>query len=41
MSTPAIVMMLVALVLVWGGLAVAITSAVVHTRRQRADRSTA
>lgn len=35
MSTPAIVTMILALLLVWGGLAAAITLAVVRTRQQR------
>jgi hypothetical protein len=35
MSTPAVVTMILALLLVWGGLAAAITLAVVRTRQQR------
>jgi hypothetical protein len=37
MSTAAIVTMILALLLVWGGLAAAITLAVVRTRQQRSD----
>jgi hypothetical protein len=39
MSTPAIVTMILALLLVWGGLAAAIALAVVRTRQQRVGRA--
>jgi hypothetical protein len=37
MSTPALVTMLVALLLVWGGFAAALGVAIVRSRRCRAD----
>jgi hypothetical protein len=39
MSTSALITMLVALALVWGGFAAAVTVAVLHTRRQRGEGS--
>jgi hypothetical protein len=40
MSTPALVTMVIALLLVWGGFAAAIGVAVVRTRRRRAGDPT-